>query len=52
MHDAAEDLTVDDRGDENAATIVNDRIANDFHAAGLRIDLDFGHMGTAGKGVD
>ena len=43
------DLTVDYRGVENAATIVNHRIANDFYPAGLRIDFDFGDMGAAGK---
>ena len=49
MHDTAEDLTVDYRGVENAATIVNHRIANDFHVTGLRVDFDFGDMGAAGK---
>jgi hypothetical protein len=42
-------LTIDYRGVENAATIVNNCIANDFYITCLRIDLYLGNMGAAGK---
>jgi len=50
VDDAADDLAFNDHRIDHVSAIVHHHIAQDFHVAGLDIDLDLGHMGAIGIG--
>src|SRR5215831_4292420 len=51
LHDAAMDLSLEQQRVDDAAEIVDDRIAFDTHRTRLRIDLDLDDMTTVRKGL-